>query len=288
MNKTVLFLLAIFFVAQACAQKNNISLFVAPYGKESASGSIYRPLHNLPAAIKKAKELVTNNPFNQGSVQIYLRGGVYHIDHTIELTEGSTWTSGVPLTIIAYKDEKVVLHGGRVLPKNLLKKIDDSDFIKRLQPQFAGKIRQVDLKKAGIEDIGKLHPTGFSQPFAPAALELFLNTHPGRIARWPNHGSILIDKLIDSGSIPRRGDTIKRGGTFTYAGTNRPSRWKEPAESWLYGFFMWGYADEAVPLKTIDTITRTITTALPSTYGFGTGKPWRSWYAYNLPEEIDT
>ncbi|MGI8637672.1 MAG: right-handed parallel beta-helix repeat-containing protein, partial [Segetibacter sp.] len=287
-NKILLILLTIFLVAQSNAQNNIVRIYVAPNGKEGAPGSLQHQLNKLSSAIKKGKDIVARPVTHLASVEIYLRGGVYGIDNTVELVEGRTWTSTVPLTITGYNDENVVLHGGKVLPENLLEKVADTAFAKRLLPQFAAKIRQINLARAGIENTGKLHSTGFSQPFAAAPLELFLNGQPGRVARWPNHGSILIDRLIDSGSIPRRGDTTKLGGTFTYAGTDRPSKWKDPAKAWLYGFFMWGYADETVPLKTIDIITKTITTALPSMYGFGTGKPWRSWYAYNLPEEIDT
>jgi len=81
-------------------------------------------------------------------------------------------------------------------------------------------------------------------------------------------------------------DTTIRGGTFTY-NDPRPSNWKEPQKAWLTGFFMWGYADDAIPVGKIDTIRRIITTALPTRYGFASGKPWRAYYAYNIPEEID-
>lgn len=272
----------------AHAQKNIARLYVAPAGKETAPGSFERPVNNLTVAIRKAKSLVESTNADIDSVQIYLRKGIYHVSRTVELVEGKTWTSKVPLSISPFNNEKVVLHGGKVFTSGAVNKVTDTTFLKRVSTEMAAKIRQVNLGKAGINYPKKLRSTGFSQPYGAAPPELFLNGKPGRIARWPNNGYVLIDKLIDSGSIPRYGDTTQRGGKFTYAGTHRPSNWKEPEKAWLYGFFMWGYADEAVPLKSIDTITQTITTASPSMYGFGTGKPWRSWYAYNLPEEIDT
>ncbi len=263
-------------------------LFVATNGHEQASGSMQDPFSNLPAAIRKARQMAEAHQSGSGGIHIFLRKGTYHIRETIELTEGKTWTSVVPLNIAAYKGEEVTLHGGKSVPVTAATRITDAGFAKRLLPSLAQKILQIDLAKNGITDLGTLRPTGFAHPYGPAPLELFVNGTPGRTARWPNNGTVLIDKLIDSGSVPRWGDTIDRGGRFTYTGTNRPSRWKEPEKAWLYGFFMWGYADETVSLKEIDTLNRTITTAMPSTYGYGTGKPWRAWYALNIPEEIDT
>ena len=287
-NKTLLFVLLTCFAVHSIAQKSLLNIYVAANGKEKATGTINDPLISLSRAIQKAKGDVAAKAGRITAVQILLRKGVYPVDQTIELVEGKTWTSKVPLSISAYNNEKVVLHGGKVLSASVVTRVTDPVFAGRFLPGMADKIRQIDLKKAGIEDIGKLRSTGFAKPFAPAALELFIDGKACSMARWPNKGSVLIDKLIDSGSIPRWGDTTLRGGKFTYSGTQRPSRWKDPSKAWLYGFFMWGYADETVPLKNIDTLTQTITTALPSMYGFGTGKPWRSWYAYNLPEEIDS
>ena len=287
-NRTLLILLLSFLAVHTYAQKNIVSIYVATNGKATASGSINDPLINLSSAINKAKNVVEVRKGGIASVQILLRKGTYPVDRTIELVEGKTWTSKVPLTIAPYNNEKVILHGGKVLSEGTVNKVTDAAFAGRFLPEVAEKIRQIDLAKAGIEDIGKLRSTGFAKPFAPAPLELFIDGKACSIARWPNNGYILIDKLIDSGSIPRWGDTTRRGGKFTYTGTQRPSRWKDPSKVWLYGFFMWGYADETVPVKNIDTVNQTITTAAPSMYGFGTGKPWRSWYAYNLPEEIDS
>lgn len=169
-NRILLTLLTIFLVAQSNAQNNIVRIYVAPNGKEGEPGSLQHPLNKLSPAIKKGKDIVARPVTHLASVEIYLRGGVYGIDNTVELVEGRTWTSTVPLTITGYNDENVVLHGGKVLPENLLEKVADTAFAKRLLPQFAAKIRQINLARAGIENTGKLHSTGFSQPFAAGLL----------------------------------------------------------------------------------------------------------------------
>ena len=287
-QRTVLILAFCCFLIASFAQQQAGSIYVATTGKATATGSFQDPVNDITTALRKARELVERHLPGVSAVHIYLRKGTYYAHETIELVEGKTWTSTKPLFITAYNNEQVILHGGKMLETSAATKVKDPAMLKIFLPEVADKIRQIDLAKAGITDIGKLRSTGFSQPYGPASPELFINGNAGRVAQWPNQGTVRIAKLIDSGSIPRWGDTIPRGGKFTYEGTQRPSRWKHPENGWLYGFFMWGYADETVPIKTIDTVNRVVTTALPSMYGFGTGKPWRAWYAFNLPEEIDT
>ncbi|SMC73100.1 right-handed parallel beta-helix repeat-containing protein [Pedobacter africanus] len=259
-------------------------IYVSPTGKKTGSGEIKAPLATIEQALKLAniRSGKTKKP-----IEIILRGGVYPISSTLEIVQHKTWNSSVPLTIKAWNNEKPILHGGKIIPQKLIKPVSDPSYLERFLPEFRDRIRQVNLKEAGIKNTGKLRMTGFTRPFAPAALEIFTNDEPGRIARWPNKGTVPIHMVLDTGSIPRWGDSTNRGGTFTYKDINRPSRWKEPHNAWIAGFFMWGYADDAVPLKGIDTVKKAITTLKPHSYGFGSGKPWRAWQAYNLPEEID-
>lgn len=265
-----------FLTYSAAAQQK---IYVSTKGADNAAGTVAKPLKTLSAAM-----LLANQQARTGKVkamQILLGEGTYFIDTTIEITE-KNWQANIPLTIQA--SGHVIIHGGRILPANALKPLKDTA---RFIPAMRNKIKQVNLQEAGIANIGKLRPVGFSRAFGPAWMEAFFNGKPGRLARWPNDSTVMIGKLIDSGAVPRNGDYTIRGGKFTYEGTDRPSRWKSPATTWIFGYFMWGYADDAVPLKSINTETKTITTVLPTMYGFGTGKPWRAWYAYNLPEEID-
>jgi len=276
-------LLLNFSFSTAMAQ-GRVKIFVSPQGKADAPGSKENPLSSIPLALEMAKKAVAVKP---RPVTIFLREGTYFLDQTLELVQAKTWDSAVPLTIAAYQKEKAVLHGGRIIGPELLKPVADQSLVKRFVPEAANHIRQISLKDAGISNTGKLHAFGFSRPMAPSWLEIFMDNQPGTLARWPNEGTVLIKSVLDTGSIPRWGDHSNRGGKFTYADTKRPSRWKHPDKAWIAGYFMWGYADDAAQLKSIDTLKSVITTQTPSYYGFGNGKPWRAWYAYNLPEEID-
>jgi hypothetical protein len=298
-------------------------IFVAVNGNSAAPGTEDQPVNTIADAIKLARVAAKSGA---GKITIQVKGGTYYANQTLEIVEGKTWNSTVPLIIEAYKKEVVIIHGGKTVDKELIKPVTDPKWLTRFQPEVRNKIREIDLKAAGV-DPGMLRPVGFGRPMAPSWMEVFINGEPGQIARWPNKGTVPIDSVLDGGSAdtgkkaapkmdePKVGliairpsetdrnvvefkpndttkkpvkpiDTTKRGGTFTYNDT-RPSEWREPKKAWLTGFFMWGYADDAIPVGKIDTIRRIITTTLPTKYGFGSGKPWRAYYAYNIPEEID-
>lgn len=245
------------------------------------------PNGSITSAIATADKIATGEkPPRQ--IEIDLAPGTYFIDSTIELVQGKNWHSSIPLIIRSSGTTHATIHGGRVVPVKKIQPVKDAYFLSGLEPRVRTQIRMLDLKDLGIKNMGSLRPVGFSRPFGTAWMEPFFNKRPGTLARWPNDSMILIGKLIDSGAVARYGDHSLRGGIFTYEGTNRPSRWRNASNAWIAGYFMWGYADDAVPLRSIDTLQKKITTGLPTMYGFGTGKPYRAFYAYNIPEEIDT
>ncbi|MCD0486675.1 right-handed parallel beta-helix repeat-containing protein [Pedobacter sp. MC2016-14] len=260
-------------------------IYVDPKGSETANGSKNNPVNSLTKAVALAKG---SGKQSSAPIEIILRGGTYFLNQTFEITAKTGWDSKVPLTLTGYKKEKAILHGGKIAGKELILPVSDPEFAQRFSPEVRSKIRQINLDQAGITNIGKMHTFGFSRPISPAWLEIFIDGHPGTIARWPNKGSIPIKSVLDTGSVPRWGDLSNRGGVFTYADSvSRPSKWKHPEKAWISGYFMWGYADDAVQLKAIDTVKKVISSKYPSYYGFSSGKGWRSWYVYNLPEEID-
>lgn len=260
-----------------------VKIYVHPNGKAEATGSKKDPVNS----VAKALNIARNTTYEKvKSVEILLRAGTYFLDSTLEIGQGTTWDSAIPLTLSAFKREKAILHGGKVITTQPAA-VSDQAYKGRFPLEIRDKIRQINLTEAGITNTGKLRAFGFSRPMAPSWLEIFLDNTPGTLARWPNKGTVPIVSVLDTGSIPRWGDKSNRGGKFTYRDTNRPSRWKNPENAWISGYFMWGYADDAVQLKEIDTAKKIITTKTPAYYGFGNNKPWRAWYAYNIPEEID-
>ncbi|MHA4808424.1 right-handed parallel beta-helix repeat-containing protein [Flavitalea flava] len=286
---TLLFLMIQLHHLSLHAQINSQKIYVAVNGSARGNGTVAHPYGTLSQAISAADKLTATGEQTPGRpIEIIIGAGTYFIDQTIELTEGKNWHSRNPLIIRSADNARVIIHGGKIVPLTKIRTVTDAAFLAGLVPAARKQVRVIDLQKEGIRNLGQLRPVGFSRPFGVAWMEPYFNQVPGMLARWPNDSMLLIGKLIDSGSVPRYGDTTYRGGVFTYEGTDRPSRWRNPSNVWIAGYFMWGYADDAVPLQSIDTLQKKITTAIPTMYGFGTGKPYRAYYVYNIPEEIDT
>lgn len=210
---------------------------------------------------------------------ILLRGGNYRIERTIHFTD-----KDYNITIQSFPDEKVTLTGSILIAPEQILPVAGTDKEEIFPEANRNKVFMVRLKDLPIEDYGQLEPVGFGRPVTPAPMELFINGKPGHLSRWPNDSSVNIGKVIYSGSLAD--DKRQEGATFTYPG-DRPYGWKHPEKVWIAGYFNHGWADDAIRLASIDSSKKAITTFHPHRYGFGSGKPWNQWYAYNIVEETD-
>jgi len=155
----------------------------------------------------------------------------------------------------------------------------------RTHPEALGKVVSIDLSRAGIQNPGQHQPSGFGYPYAPAPLEVFINQKPLHPARWPDTGTVAMGKLIRTGSIPAHKDRGNIGGIFKYEDPHH-KKWTEVEDLWLNGFWHVGYADASLPFD-IDTEKGTLNSKVPHLYGFGGGKSWNRYYAWNIPEELN-
>ena len=272
----LLFILIYFFLI-SCS--DNTIVFVSTQGNDEGTGSIEKPF----LTIEKARDCIREKRSSgkKGPYTVFIREGEYFFPRTIKFNERD---SG--LTIMPYNNEKVRFTGGISIDPNDVMLVSGTDKENKFPKENRADILMIQLKKLGITDYGKLHPVGFRRQVVPVWMELFINGKPGYLSRWPNDSSVEIGKIIKEGSVASEGDNGEVGGNFTYT-VNRPATWKNPDDIWIFGYFKYGWADDALKLASIDTINKTFTTLQPHRYGFGTGKPWNKWYAYNVAEEID-
>lgn len=275
MGKTAfIFLNSFLFLLTFSLCRAEDSFFVSLHGDDKNPGTRERPFATISKAKQAAGQL--HRP-----VTIYLREGTYIFRGTLAFDEQDR-----DITLMPWQNEPVVFSGGISISPTKVVRLDKTPYADEFPAEVMKKIGVLDLSALGIQDYGELHSVGFSRPYASSWMELFVNDNPGRLARWPNDSTVAMGTVLDKGSVPRDGDKSNRGGKFLFD-TDRPKTWQRASDVWISGYFNYGYAEDAVKLSHIDTVSRAFWTVQPHVYGYASGKMWNRWYAYNIPEEID-
>ncbi|MBK8966338.1 MAG: right-handed parallel beta-helix repeat-containing protein [Lewinellaceae bacterium] len=281
----------------ATAQTDTTFFFVAPTGKPNNPGTKTRPF----ASPEQARDAIRKHRVNQpgNCYTVYFQKGTYQLEAPFELTAADSGQVNCPVRYAAYPGDTVLFYGGRRLDPAQFKPTTNPAVLRRLPPESRGSVVEINLKKQGISNYGQLTQHGFGRIPEPSPLELFIHEKRQPLARYPNTGKLLIGKIHDPGSIAREGDSSARGACFGYE-YDRPGRWLEAPDAWLYGRFSYGFCDDHLGLASIDTAEKTITTAHPHIYGVFPGiyvdtSYWREmaghsirgYFVYNLLEEMD-
>jgi len=279
--------LALYFLALTLTAADSfggepIVIYVSADAQADGTGTTEQPFDSL----EKARDALRAMP-RRGQAEVILKGSRYFREHSFELTneDGN-------VVYRAAEGEQVFFDGGRVISKSSCLPVTDEAVTSRLVDSAAAKrLLFIDLKAMGIDEFGEFGPRGFRRRQILAPVELFVDSAPLTIARWPNVGEpdIPLGEVIDSGSALRYNkEEPLRPGAFKYE-TQRAEKWTQANDIFLQGFFSNGFADDSIPVDNIDTTTGVVHLGLPHFYGVGTGKPpsvW-GWHAENLLEEID-
>ncbi len=270
-NSKILWVLIIFLMPlTAFAEKR--TYYVSTKGNDQAAGTLRHPFKTIQKALETAK---TNQ---SDTVEILFRGGSYQLLESVRI-------KGKNIVLRPYNSEKVSFTGSISIEGNRIKSVKDKAVRSRIQDAVKDKVKEIDVKSMGVELAG-ISPKGFGRAALPSWSELFVNGKPQHLSRWPNDSTVLIGKVHCTGDIPRNQKFGLGDPVFEYL-EDRPSSWKSTKDVWIAGYFAYGYADDMIPVKSINPSEKTITAAIPTMYGFLTGASFRRWYALNLIEEID-
>ncbi|MHC4105201.1 MAG: right-handed parallel beta-helix repeat-containing protein, partial [Planctomycetota bacterium] len=260
-----------------------VNFYVSPSGDDSATGSRDRPFATLAKARDAIRELKEEGDLPDGGITVHIRGGVYPLTKSFDLSDRDSGTESSPIVYRAYRNEKVRLIGGKQI--NGFNLITDPAILKRIDQRYRDKILQTDLRKQGITDFGKVSPQKFGGPAHSNGLELFFQDKPMTLARWPNEGFVKITGLDEPGTVNVRGTRGSKTGKFMYEG-DRPKRWVEENDVWVHGYWFWDWSDERQQVESIDTEKRIISVKPPyHSYGYRIGQ-W--FYGLNILAELDT
>jgi len=256
--------------------------FIAPDGNATNQGSRLQPFASMEQARDSIRQTIHDGGMRpDGGVTIWLRAGLYTLTNTFELIAADSGTASHPVTYRAFPGETVRLHGAKELEAEWFTVVSNTSPVwARLDPQAQGHLMQVDLTAHGISDFGILRERGIASYAGTSVLELFFDTTPQQLARWPDVDETNPDALNGFAYTVDATTDID----FTYSG-NRPERWLQAEEPWLHGFWYKLWADVHLRVGAISTNTSTITLAtVPDYYNVvNRGMPY---YAENLLEEI--
>lgn len=259
------------------------NFYVSNKGNDKNNGSIESPVASLTAAQKLVRNYKAKN---SKGINVHIAPGQYNLTSTFILNEQDSGQFGKEIVWKAEKIGTVTITGGKNIQPSSFSIIKDASIIKRLSEHAVEHVLQVHLPSIGINDFGSHKQFGHTIAVTPAPLQLFFNGDPMTLARYPNKGYIKIGKVLDKGSVSRMLDKSNRGGKFEYTDA-RHEKWQGQEDIWLSGTFNYGFADDYINVKSIDTVQKTLQLATPHLYGIASGRDFQQYAAINILEELD-
>lgn len=281
MKKILLFLLAlsmVFPVIGAAAAEDTLYIFAAPDGNDSNPGTFAAPV----ATLKKACELASAS----ASAVITLKGGTY------KTTEKAKLNGAKNITIKSHNNEKVTFTGAEKLNPTLFEKVTDTAVLERIVEKNAReKIVSIDMKAAGVDDLGEINMYGFDIPGSSLMPQLIVDNKFQTLARYPDNGYMIITEVVDEG--PDRinsPDKITSNTLQNFEGEGfsirtddaRFKNWTQANDVWAFGYFRYDWAENALPC-TIDFKNNIFKSNYPCLWGVSKNQRF---YCFNLLEEI--
>ncbi len=263
-----------------------VNLYVSPNGNDTNSGKMDSPFKTPQRAIDEVRKLAKDS----NTVTVYFHAGDYRLSN-LTLDEACGGTLGNSVTYKAYGDGEVILNGGKTLKNKDFLPVTDENIRARFKYEVRDKIKVIDLASQGItkEDIGPMYSIGSASTAQRHNdgtygnnCEVFWGDKRMTVARYPNKGFHKIEAVIEPGDR----DILLPGVIKLQSDSLDNIRsWKEPEKAWMFGYFMFDWAEQTTPLKTIDTESGIIQPQHCSIYGYREGGEY---YFLNVPEELDS
>jgi hypothetical protein len=255
-----------------CAAAN---FYVSLTGNDSNPGTKAKPFGTLERAREKIRKLKATGPLKE-SATVVVRAGRYRITHTLQLSSEDSGTERFPVIWQAARGEKVRLMGGVRLTG--FKPVSKPAILERLAPAARGRVLEVDLKAAGVADLGAVTSAGGSEA------ELICNGQYMTLARYPNRGDWLRIAAIPEGGTKHEYEKLVHYGRFTYDG-DRPASWKDLSDVWVHGYWVYDWSDQYHRIQKLDLEKKEVWPEPPyHVYGYKKGQRF---YFLNVLEELD-
>jgi Fn3 associated/Right handed beta helix region/GH141 insertion domain len=267
--------LALSFVLFLATQCPGATFYVSPKGQDANPGTKARPFATFERARDAVRDLLRSGPRHERT-RVCVRGGDYRMTRTLELATEDSGTKQFPVIWQAASREKVRWIGGMRLTD--FEPVSDPAMLARLSPAARGHVLQVNLKEAGVTDLG--------QVFAPGGreAELVCNHQYMTLARYPNRGDWLRITAIPKGGKRYEYEHVVHYGRFAYD-DERPARWKDTSDLWVHGYWVYDWSDQYHHVQKLDLQKKEVWPEPPlHRYGYKKGQRF---YFLNVFEELD-
>ena len=267
-------------------QNAGAAIHVAPDGADDNPGTESGPFLTLMRARDEIRLMKQQGRLAEGPLEVLVHSGHYTVKEPLHFSAEDSGTEETPIVYRAAGNEAPRFSGGIRLTAFTV--LEDPEVLMRLPESARGQVLVADLAEAGITDIIPFELGGFSsgRGFKTHPVpELFVKGEPMVLARWPNQGFVYTGEA--TGPQTLKGWDNRPGspeGRFKFT-EDRPSRWVEEPDAWLYGYWFWDWADSYEKIERIDLETREIVLAQPW-HGYGYRQNQR-YFALNLLCELD-
>lgn len=252
-----------------------VTIYVAPNGSDTASGTIDHPL----ASLKGAKNKITaERQSGATEFEIIFRGGEYRMTEEVTFYAEDSGTAQKPIVYRAMDGEKPVFKMSAELKNPTYSPVTNETMLKRIKKDMLDKIVAIDLLPYMSQSQIR------NNVDMAATLDWFDNGEPNHlyidgkeqtIAEWPN----------GDGNYVRW--TKSDGHRTIYFDENDPIYWTNAKDWWITGYQDWDWRFSRVSGVSVDPVAKSLTMADLNGNMYATSYQSKRWKAKNLAEEID-
>ncbi len=258
------------------------TLHVAADGSDASQGTKGSPFATIERARDEIRALRQQSGLPAGGVTVLVGDGDYKIKDTFRLAADDSGTEDAPIIYRAAEGASPRFNAGARISG--FHPVRDQAILARLPEEARGEVQQMNLGGTGL---GTFEPGGCASGRGfktHPLLELYFNGDPMPISRWPNEGYVKIADVLIYDGHECHGFIGSTQGLLSYA-EDRPARWKDEKNIWLYGYWFWDWADSYEKVASIDAQKKEITLEPPfHRWGYRKDQRFR---AVNLLCEID-
>lgn len=270
---------------------------VSPRGDADATGDRAAPFATLEEARDAVRALKADAGVLSETVTVWVHGGDYHLQAPFQLTAEDSGTAEYPVLYRAWPGETVRLSGAR--PVREWRPVKEAPYLDRLPEAARAHVRMADLRAQGIDELGQLEVRGtltlnkVGPDHVFPSVELFQESRPLTLTRWPNEDWSRIDQLYppERGPYKEKKDLPKEeriGFTVYDDGSGRLARWAEEPDPWFHGYFRQHWHDWYLPPAAIHPASRLIDFGLVKDYPCQGMIRGRRFIALNMLSELDS